>query len=277
MSSLILNDEQFRILAKYIHREFGIFLNDQKKTLLQSRLSSLLNKRAMSVQQYIQLVVNNPNPRPEDVKELASQISTNHTYFNREPAHYNIVTSEVLPWVRARAERTGRKELRMWCAAASTGEEPYSLAMLQLDYFKAEIERWDAGLLATDLSNQALEIAKQGVYSSKSMEGLPPHWRHAYFKPLSNGAMEVLPVLRKQVMYRRFNLMSDFPFKKPFDVIFCRNVLIYFDVKTKQALTEKFSRWLNPGGYLFLGMSEALDDPRNLFSSIHTAVYCRRE
>jgi chemotaxis protein methyltransferase CheR len=269
-----LSDAQCKRLASFIHKHTGIHLTPQKYVLLNGRMSKLLRQRGITFEQYERQVMT--NPLPKDLTELANHISTNHTYFSREVEHFTFLSREVFPWIRARSERTGKKELRMWCAAASTGQEPYTLAMLQMEYFGGEFSQWDAGLLATDISKQALEQAKQGKYPAGQVESLSPVWQRSYFMRLPNGDYQVRPEVKKQVLYRPLNLITPrFPFKRPFDVIFCRNVLIYFDIPTKEALTERFQSSLVPGGYLFLGMAEALADPKGLFRPVRPAVYQR--
>lgn len=269
-----LTDAQCKRLANFIHKHTGIHLTPQKYVLLNGRMSKLLRERGVTFEQYELQVMGNPLPR--DLAELANHMSTNHTYFSREVEHFNFLSREVFPWIRARSERTGKKELRMWCAAASTGQEPYTLAMLQMEFFGGEFSQWDAGLLATDISQQALAQAREGRYPASQVEGLSPVWQRSYFTRLSAEEFQVRPEVKKQVLFRPLNLVVPrFPFKRPFDVIFCRNVLIYFDVPTKEALTDRFHASLVPGGYLFLGMAEALADPKGLFRPVRPAVYQR--
>ena len=163
----------------------------------------------------------------------------------------------MLPWI----ERTVRDgDIRTWCAACSTGQESYTLAMLLEDRFGLRGPMWEKTLLATDLSRDVLAFAQRGVYPSATVDVLPDAWRRGYFHRVDDTHVQVIDAVRRQVLYRPFNLMTPvFPFRRSFHVIFCRNVMIYFDAPTRQQLAAKFADFLVPGGYLFLGHSEVID------------------
>jgi chemotaxis protein methyltransferase CheR len=269
-----LSERQFEALQGVIHRHLGIHLNAQKRAMLEGRVSRLLRERGVPLELWLQQIM--ASPSREDLAQLANHVSTNHTYFNREPEHFEFLRRVALPELEARAGRTGRKELRMWCAAASTGEEPYTLAMLQMEHFGAAFGQWDAGLLATDISESALATARAGVYPANRVEALPAALRHAWLIKRPDGDYEFKLEVKRQVLFRQFNLITPkFLFKKKFDIIFCRNVMIYFDQPTKEALIRRFYDCLQPGGLLFLGMAEVLVDPGGLFAPVQSAVYRR--
>ncbi|MBH24963.1 MAG: chemotaxis protein CheR [Myxococcales bacterium] len=272
---LAVTDEDAAFFYAFIKRHTGIELNEQKKGLLENRLGGLLRSRGLSsVAAYRREVLSNPTPA--DVQELTDCIATNYTYFYREPAHFQFLLERVLPDITARAEKTGRRELRMWCAAASTGEEPYTLVMTQMEHFQAAYPQWDAGLLATDISRQALSVAQRGVYRTDQLMRLPRHLKSLYTRPVGQGQIEVLPALRKEVTLRRFNLMNPmYPFRGSFDVIFCRNVLIYFDEDSRQHVLQQLGRALRPGGYLFISQAETIEPPKKLFEVISGSVLRR--
>ena len=161
---------------------------------------------------------------------LADLISTNHTYFFREPAHFDFLRTDVLPEIEASLTRGGDNDLRLWCAAASTGEEAYTIVMTMLDSFGPRYACFNAGLLATDLSLKALRQAAAGVYSREQVQRVPPGLRQRYFLPQADGRLAVATPVRAEVLFRQFNLVTgNFAFKKPFHAIFCRNVMIYLD------------------------------------------------
>lgn len=267
--------EEFRYLQRFIHANFGISLADHKRGMLASRLRKVLDKKRLgSFGDYIDGFLRHPTP--EVLEELMNVVSTNHTYFNREPAHYEFF-SRVLPELSQRAERRAkRKELRGWCAAASYGHEPYTLAMLLREHFGARYSEWDAGLLGTDISQQALSVAQRGEYPDEQVGALPAHLRERYLDRVAPDAWRVKEQLRTDVLFRRFNLMNTIPFKRPFDYVFIRNVMIYFDTETRVELVKRIADFIYPGGYLVVGLSESL--PRGIpgIQSVSSGVYQRR-
>ncbi|MCB9587718.1 MAG: protein-glutamate O-methyltransferase CheR [Polyangiaceae bacterium] len=266
---------EFRFLQSFIHKNFGISLADHKRGMLASRLRKVLDKhRLVSFKDYIDTCLQRPSP--DVLEELMNVVSTNHTYFNREPAHYDFFT-RVLPELSQRAERRAkRKELRGWCAAASYGHEPYTLAMLLREHFGAGYREWDAGLLATDISAQALAVADKGEYPDEQVDAMPAHLRERYLQRTGPDLWKVKPELKKDVLFRRFNLMNPIPFKRPFDYVFIRNVMIYFDTETRVELVKRIAQYIHPGGYLVVGLSESL--PRGIpgIQSVSSGVYQRR-
>ncbi|MDY7001639.1 MAG: CheR family methyltransferase, partial [Thermodesulfobacteriota bacterium] len=160
------------------------------------------------------------------------------------------------------------------CAGCSTGEEAYTLLMLIMEHFGHEYNLWDAGLLATDISAPALAKARAGVYPEEAVSLLPPNLKRKYFLALPGGDLSVNDLLKRELTFRRFNFMNPvFPFKKPFDVIFCRNVMIYFDRPTRDALVRRFHHFTEPGGYLFIGHSESLQRDTCPYDYVMPAVY----
>jgi chemotaxis protein methyltransferase CheR len=203
--------------------------------------------------------------------KLINKITTNHTFFMREVDHFNYFRDKILP----NLEKTVRdKDLRVWSAGCSSGEEPTTLAMIVNDYFGKEKMWWDTKVLATDISDRILERAKSGQYSNEQLASLPMNWKTNYFKRINNENSVLIDKLRNEIIYRKFNLMEDaFPFKKKFHVIFCRNVMIYFDNKTKAELVNKFYELTEPGGYLFIGHSESLNREGTRYKYVMPAVY----
>lgn len=275
---LRLTAEEFEQFSRLIYDTFGISLGENKRDMLTQRLRSLvIAQGCTSFGEFFQRQLKNPSR--EILSDLIDRVSTNHTYFNREPAHFEYLTKHVLPELIPLARtRAGRStpDFRMWCAAASRGHEPYTLAMLVREFLGAEYPSWKAGLLATDISDSALAVARAGNYPASEVQALPAQLRERYFKSRPNGNVEVVPSIKQDVTYRRLNLMnSSYPFRQAFDVIFCRNVLIYFDPPTKRQVSERMRDVLVPGGYLFVGLAESLGRETAGYKFVQPGVYRR--
>lgn len=268
-----ITEREFTELVQYVKQNYGINLS-QKKTLVVGRLQNYLVESGFSsFSGYFHKVITDPTGMTGIT--LVNKLTTNHTYFMREPEHFSIFQKEVLPYLSKM--QTIKKDLRIWSAGCSTGEEPYTLALHIDDYFGADKCQWDTKILATDISTAALEKANEAVYATKQLESLPGYWKGRYFKNVDSENSIVADKIRQEVIFRRFNLMNErFPFKQKFHVIFCRNVMIYFDAKTRRELINKFYQHTEPGGYLFIGHSESLDRQETMYKPIAPAVY-RRE
>ena len=262
--------KEFRQLADYIKANYGIYLKDEKQTLLAGRLSNVLDEKNFgSFADYFNYIV--ADKTGDAVVTLIDRVTTNHTFFMREVEHFNFFKEEVLPQLVSRSKT---KDLRIWSAGCSSGEEPYTLAMIIDEFFGMEKKWWDTKILATDISSKVLDIALEGVYANDRIATIPAFWRLNYFNKLENEKSVLIPKIRNEVIYRKFNLMDKtFPFKKKFHVIFCRNVMIYFDNKTKMDLVKKFYDATEPGGYLFIGHSESLNRNETEYQCIMPAVY----
>ncbi len=271
-----LRDEDFLFISNLIRTRFGINLTEHKRSLITGRLQGLLREMDLPDFQSYRLHLET-STCDKTLDELVNRISTNHTSFFREPEHFAFLRQTILPSLKTAREHTGGRDLRFWCAAASTGEEPYSIIITMLEYFGAEYARWDAGLLATDISARALETARAGIYPDERLRDIPEKLRKAYFTRISSGEWQVTERVRGEATLRRFNLMNEsFPFRRPFDLIFCRNVMIYFDQPTRQALVQRFARFLEPGGYLLIGHSETIGRSNPDFTYVQPAVYRRK-
>lgn len=265
-----ITEQEFFKLASYIKDNYGINLKIEKLSLVTGRLSAiLLQKNFDNFSEYYDYVVSDKTG--EAATTLINKITTNHTFFMREVDHFNYFRDKVLPLLKIQLRD---KDLRLWSAGCSTGEEPYTLAMVIDEYFSKEKYRWDTKILATDISTKVLEKAKKGVYGCEDIEVLPILWRNSYFKKLSENNWELTAKIKNEVIFRKLNLMDEiFPFKKKFHVIFCRNVMIYFDNRTRRELVRKFYNSMEPGGYLFIGHSESLNREDTAFKYIMPAVY----
>lgn len=268
-----LTDEDFGIIRQKVYTVSGINLTEQKRSLVVSRLQSVLRAKGYkSFSEYCKYLKDDESGRA--VEELVNRISTNHTFFYREKAHFDFFVNRALPEAMAAAKRSGDNDLRIWSAACSTGEEPYTLAMLMHETLGRNYSSWNGGVLATDISGSALEIAKRGIYPEERLNLLPKDYLRKYFVSSGPNMCSVNERIKKEVTFRRFNLMNkSFPFKKGFHVIFCRNVMIYFDQTTRDELVARLFQYTMPGGYLFVGHSESLGRERCPYSYIQPAVY----
>ncbi|NLZ83189.1 MAG: protein-glutamate O-methyltransferase CheR [Clostridiales bacterium] len=267
---ITITDKEFRHFASYIKINYGINLKDEKRTLVTGRLQNVLAENGISnFTDYYKCIQSDKTGKA--VSTLVDKITTNHTFFMREVDHFYYFRDYVLPYLKRVARD---KDLRIWSAGCSSGEEPYTLSMLIDEFFAKEKMWWDSKVLATDISSKVLNKARQGIYLNDALEELPSLWKLNYFKRIDNEKSEIHDKIKKEVIFRKFNLMEEiFPFKKKFHVIFCRNVMIYFDEKTKNKLVNKFYDNMEQGGYLFIGHSESLVRGETDFRYLMPAVY----
>jgi chemotaxis protein methyltransferase CheR len=251
----------FTKFQELIYREAGIWLASHKHALLTGRLARRLRLLGLSnMQEYFHLVT-----QPDQQHERAVMIdciTTNETHFFREPRHFDFLSQQVFPrWHEEAAIGQRMTHLRIWSAGCSSGEEPYSLAMLLLKHFPQE-KGWNVEVLATDISTRVLEKAREGVYPIDKVKEIPPEYLRAYMlkgRGEHKGVIKVSPELHRAVRFARVNLHADsYPVQGCFDLIFCRNVLIYFDQKSKEKVITGILRHLSPSGFLFVGHSEHL-------------------
>lgn len=265
-----ITDKEFNKLTEYIKNNYGINLSEKKKALVVGRLQNILyTKNFSSFSEYIDYVMSDKTG--EAIVTLVNKLTTNHTFFMREADHFEYFKSTVLPFWASSLKKS--KDLRIWSAGCSSGEEPYTLAMIISEYFGHEKNLWDTRVLATDISLKVIENANKGIYSNENIESLPKSWKMKYFNRYDNDRSVICDSIKNEVIFRIFNLMNAFPFKKKFHVIFCRNVMIYFDAQTKRELVNKFYEYTEPGGYLFIGHSESLNREESGYKYILPAVY----
>lgn len=265
-----ITEHEFRELVQFIKQNYGINLT-QKKSLVLGRLRHYIQQKGFrNFSDYFRYV--HADHTGKAGITLINKLTTNHTYFMREPKHFEYFAQIILPYL-AKKEING-KDLRIWSAGCSTGEEPYTLAMIMDSYFGAEKWLWDTKILATDISTAVLERAKSAVYLDSQLEFLSDHWRKKYFCRINANAQMLTEKVKRDVVFRRFNLMNEIlPFKKKFHVIFCRNVMIYFETEIRMALIERFYDHTEPGGYLFIGHSEPINRHESKYKFVAPAVY----
>jgi len=265
-----ITDGEFHQLTAYIKANYGIHLKEGKKALVISRLRNVLLEHGFrNFSEYYEYIM--ADKTGIAVATLLDRITTNHTFFMREADHFIFFREKVLPFL---ANTVSGRDLRIWSAGCSSGEEPYTLAMILDEYFGYEKTRWDTKILATDISGKVLEAAAKGIYNNERIASLPANWKRKYFMPFDSENSILADSIRNEVIFRRFNLMEEnFPFRRKFHVIFCRNVMIYFDIQAKLKLINKFYDSLEHGGYLFIGHSESINREQSKYKYIRPAVY----
>jgi len=268
-------EREFVLFRDLIYKESGITLNESKKALLQARLSKRMRGKGISsYKEYYDLV--KKDKTGNELTLLLDVVSTNLTFFFREIKHFEFMNEVLIPELAARYKNSPSSQIRVWCAAASSGEEPYSILFTLLEH-KMFQTSWNLKMLASDVSVDMLRIAKEGKYAKKRIDKVPQPILNKYFNKSGNGADAIFTVhdeYRKLIQFKRFNLMTpQFPFKHQFDFIFCRNVMIYFDSPTREKLVGKFYEYLRPGGYLIVGHSESLTGLRHDYRYTIPTVY----
>ena len=259
----------FNAIRKLVYDRSGIYLSENKMPLVTARLQKRL--RLLELQNYEEyLIYLNGKDGANEIVEFLNVISTNTTYFFREGAHFPYYVEIINNLIQR-----GTRRIRVWCAASSTGEEPYTLAMCYADKCAYAADT-DFRILATDISTKVLETAGAGIYKKDKLQEIPGDMRYKYFDKVNGGNEDYLvdSSLRSLITFRRLNLIeTPFPMQGPLDVVFCRNVMIYFDLPVKQRLIEEIHRLLTPGGYLFTGHSESISGIQSNFQMIKPAVY----
>jgi chemotaxis protein methyltransferase CheR len=273
---LTLSTEEFKAIRTLVYDRFGINLTDQKRNLVIGRLQKVLRQHGFSsFSEYVEFLQKEESG--ESLSELIDRISTNHTFFFREPEHFRFLSQVFLPDIRKRQETKKDFDVRIWSAGCSSGEEPYSIAITLREFFQEDYGRWQAGVLATDISSHVLRHAQRAIYPEERLSRTPADLRRRYFEEIGDGNVRVIDTVQRDVTFRRLNfMMAAFPFKRPFHLISCRNVMIYFDAETRAELTRKFHDVLEPGGYLFIGHSESLGREHGYFEYVQPAVYRRK-
>jgi len=271
--SMELTDREYELFRKLVYSHSGINLGSEKQHLVRARLGKRLRQGGFSsFKAYYDHVLNDNTG--EEMAMLLDAISTNTTHFFREKRHFELLAKTIKQKIEELGNRTW--QIRIWSAGCSSGEEPYSIAMTVHDIIKHNTNV-ELKLLATDLSVKVLSKAKLGVYEAIRLGTLPPGFARTYFRRCggrTSSQVQVIPDIRQLVTFARFNLMQDkFPFRYQFDAIFCRNVMIYFDRPTQEALIARYYEHLKPGGLFLIGHSESLNALRHQYSYVEPASY----
>src|SRR4051812_24524126 len=267
-----LSQAEFERLRELVRSHTGIALSDAKRQLVYGRLARRL--RALELRTFGEYISVIEAGEVAELEEFANAITTNLTSFFREPHHFDYLGRELLP---ALARRPGLRRLRLWSCAASTGEEPYSIAMVLREAGEL-LYGWDVKLLATDLDSAVLATGQAGIYAEERFAGMERKRLERFFDQgcgPQQGRLRAREELRSLVTFKRLNLMHEWPMRGPFDAIFCRNVVIYFDKETQRKLFERMAALQRPGDLLFLGHSETLYRVSERYELIGRTIYRR--
>ncbi|MGC9045264.1 MAG: CheR family methyltransferase [Thermodesulfovibrio sp.] len=265
-SSVTINDEVFKQLRDFIYEKTGIYVPDNKKYFLENRLSRILKEKNLrNFEDYLYFLKYSANKH--DIGRLFDAVTTNETFFFREPQQFEVFSNDLIPQIIKENGQMGRKDIKIWSAACSTGEEPYTIAMILLE--KPELVSVRKEIYASDISESVLMSAKRGMYGSYSVRNVPPQYMAKYFKD-SGGIYVLSETVKSMVKFMNINLIEEKEVKqlKGMDVVFCRNVLIYFDDKAKKKAVSLIYDVLRPKGYLFVGTSESLHNITRAFRPV---------
>jgi chemotaxis protein methyltransferase CheR len=256
-----MSDREFEALRALVRRETGISLGPHKRTLLEARLGKRLRALQLTSFGAYHALLEHDDPDGEERRRFVNAVTTNETSFFREAQHFAYLTTEWLPARRALAARTGERRIRIWSAACSSGEEPYSIAMTFAGELP-DLSHWDLRILASDIDTDVLRRAAQGVYPTEALGTVPPTWIRRFFLRgigAHSGTVRIRPEVAALVTFRRLNLFGEaWPIRTRFDLLFCRNVLMYFDRASQGTLVGRLERMLAPTGLLVLGHAESL-------------------
>lgn len=261
-----LTDSEFQYIVNFMKSNYGLNLIN-KRQLIESRMNNTLAEKGLNTfTEYFDVLKRNDK---DEISLLINKLTTNHTYFMREPQHFKFLREVVLPY---HEKNNKNHDIRTWSAGCSSGEEAYTTVMTYKDYFGPAASSWDTTILATDISSHVMSLAQTKIYEPDALKDVPESWKTKFF--VKKGDMyDLNPSVRKEVVFRPFNLMEKFQYKQPYDIIFCRNVMIYFDQPTKNELINKFYDALKPGGYLFIGHSESVQRDATRFKYVQPSIY----
>jgi chemotaxis protein methyltransferase CheR len=268
------SDADFQRVRRMVHQQMGIALSDAKRQLVYGRLSRRL--RALHLREfdtYLELVEGGD---AEELQHFRNAITTNLTSFFRENHHFKFLAEQLLPQLEI--QNRASRRIRIWSAGCSTGEEPYSIAMVLLERASHLLRDWDVRILATDIDTNVLEHARRGVYSADKLEKMDSNRVLRWFEPGPEPEhYSVCEPVKQAVTFNELNLISDWPMKGPFDVILCRNVVIYFDRATQRQIIGRMEALQRPGDYLVLGHSESLLDVSTRYSLVGNTIHRRSD
>lgn len=269
-----MGDKEFELFSKLIYSRLGIKMPPVKKLMLTSRLVKRLKALGFaSYTQYYEYLCTDKG-KSEEFNKMIDAVTTNKTDFFREPDHFDFLVTRVLPELVESKNFKDKKTINVWSAGCSTGEEAYTITMVMSDFF-SDMNKFN--ILATDISSRVLQAGCEAVYAESAIQPIPLNIRQKYLMRGTGdkaGLFRIIPELRQKVAFRQLNLMdSQFNVRPDMDIIFCRNVIIYFDKETQKKLFEKFYKHLVPGGYLFIGSSESLYGVNDDFLSVVPTVY----
>ena len=264
---LELTPSEYTEFQGIIRELTGITMGDSKRQLVHRRLTARL--RALGLSSFRDYINYLKNGDAQELEAFTNSVTTNLTSFFRESHHFDYFANTILPEISA---KKASKRLRVWSAGCSTGEEPYSIA-ITLKESLANLGEWDARLLATDIDSDVLRTCRAGRYADQRVEKVPPGKLKRWFRQVDGGEFELRNDVKSLITFNQLNLMNEWPMRGKFDVIFCRNVIIYFDKPTQRVLIDRYANILENGGYLILGHSESLFNVTDRFSLIGQTIY----
>lgn len=275
-----IQDDEFDFLKDLIYKKTGIFLAPHKKIMVQSRLNiRLRHYNFKSFKEYIDSLKNNRSFFENELTELINRITTNKTDFYRENHHFEFLRDTYFPMMEDESKKTGVKKLKIWCSAASTGEEPYSIAITIQEFF-ANKPGWNVKILATDIDTNVINTGKEGIYKEERLAPVPDRIKQKYFtKQVQNGQTlyQAKQTLKSIIEFKKLNLLeTPYSIGEKVDLIFCRNVIIYFDKPTQKMIFENFEKVLKPFGFLIIGHSETMFGISDKFKFLGHTIYQKK-
>ena len=266
------SDADFQRVRRMVRQQLGIALSDSKRQLVYGRLSRRL--RALQLREFDTYLQRVEAGDSEELQHFRNAITTNLTSFFREKHHFEFLAQRLLPQLEF--QNRGSRRIRIWSAGCSTGEEPYSIAMVLLESAAHLVRNWDVRILATDIDTNVLEHATRGIYGNERLEKLDSTRVLRWFDRIAGHEhCKVSDAVRQMVTFRELNLISDWPMSGPFDLIFCRNVIIYFDRETQRQIVGRMQSLQRPGDYLILGHSESLLEISNGYHLVGNTIHRR--
>jgi len=297
-NTLTMEPREFKLFRALIHERTGIYLRDTKQVMLTARLQRRLRQLGLSNFEQYYDYLNSAQDNGEELVQFINAVTTNKTSFFRERHHFDFLANSVVPQIQTAAQHGASKIIRVWSACCSTGEEPYSIAIALLEALQhspssarplptnarkpqpdssSPIFSWKIEVVATDIDTSVLATAQRGVYRLEALDSVPqPLWKRYFLRGKDNmqGQVKVKPALTRLVHFQRLNLMdAQWPLQGKFDVIFFRNALIYFNQDTQDVFLRKMARYLQPGGYLFLGNAEHIPWLHDIFEPMKQTMY----
>jgi len=273
---LKLSNKDFNFICQYVYQSSGIVINENKREMLYRRLSRIVREKQLnSFTAYCNILRENSD---EERDYFINAITTNLTSFFRESHHFDFIQHKEIPrWLKNKEiQSNGKKKLRIWSSASSTGEEPYSIAFSLMKMMKNYLHEWDIKILATDIDSNALSVGQNGIYDSTRIEEMSTFLKTEYFHQGigdNSNNVKVIDEIKEFITFKQLNLLDVWPMNGQFDVIFCRNVIIYFDKKTQTELFSRYYEMLAPGGLFFLGHSENLGIYQQHFENVGRTIF----
>ena len=266
-----LREKEFTEIVEYMRKNYGINL-EKKKVLIECRMTKVLDQYGISsFRAYLDQMYRDRNGKLAE--DMVNRLTTNYTYFLREQEHFDILKQSIFPEI---FEKRHFKSIIIWCAGCSSGEECYTLAMILDEYRERKNLTFRIKIIATDISEEILQQAQRAVYSARELKRIPERWREKYFRSVDNKSFRIEEKIKHYVSFQKYNLMDTGMKQEQFDLILCRNVMIYFDKASREKLIKQLEKCLTPGGYLLIGHAELLSRDETELESVYPAIYKKK-